>query len=59
MLCKFCGSPYLERVRRHGILGSWFPSVLGFYPWRCMVCLHTGSYRARRLPDGRTSSVFD
>jgi hypothetical protein len=57
MECKFCGSPYLERLRRNGILGAWLPSLCGFYPWQCLTCFRLQLHHARRTPEGHVSTV--
>ncbi len=57
-LCPDCKSPYIDRVRRTGIVETIFLPLLGFYPWRCEDCVNLFLCRTRRKPrvDSRATS---
>ena len=57
MECKHCGSPYLERQRRRGLLRRWLLPLFGIYPWQCLTCYKNQFLHARRTPDGHTSTA--
>lgn len=37
--CPRCGSDYLKRMRRLGIVQARIYPLFGYYPWKCTKCL--------------------
>lgn len=60
--CKYCGSSYVSRIFREGLLQERVYPLFGFYPWKCKTCLETQMFRRRdksaskKLADGRRPS---
>ena len=47
--CPKCDAPAFDRLPRSGFIQKYLLSALGYYPWMCTVCRHTG-FLKRRSP---------
>jgi hypothetical protein len=37
-VCYWCGSTAHRRVNRRSVLEKTFLSLIGFFPWECVIC---------------------
>lgn len=55
--CPTCGTNYMRRLHRKGLLQKYLYSFFGFYPWECPICRVPVLLRKRHQRRSQAQSV--
>jgi len=54
--CKHCGSTYISRIYREGLMQERIYPLFGLYPWRCKICREKQMLRRRNKSEEKSKS---